>query len=101
MLRSSSLPPSMAAREEINKLLGPPTSEEIHSNKDLNSDLDPRPLIKRRSRARQRRNKMHCIPNFTRSHAKIEQELQERKNSNISTSTEPFKLHMSLRKVIF
>ncbi|XP_069688311.1 uncharacterized protein [Periplaneta americana] len=73
LLKSSSLPPSMAARERLSKAKA--MSEEV-----LNRDLD------------KPRRKKHKIPNYKKSHEQMRKELEERWNDNITTSPQPFTL---------
>lgn len=73
LLRSSSLPPSMAARQRL-------SNAKALSAEDLNSDSD-----------RPKRRK-HKIPNYKKNHEQIQKQLEDRWNDNITTSPEPFTL---------
>ncbi|XP_021941659.1 protein FAM161A-like isoform X3 [Zootermopsis nevadensis] len=73
LLKSSSLPPSMAARERLFKAKA--LSAEVY-----NSDSDG---LKRRK---------HKIPNYKKSHEQLQKELEDRWNDNITTSPQPFTL---------
>ncbi|PSN45982.1 hypothetical protein C0J52_09771 [Blattella germanica] len=73
LLKASSLPPSMAARERLSKARA--LSAEI-----LNRDPG-RP-----------KRKKHKIPNYRKSHEQIRRQLEDRWNDNITTSSLPFTL---------
>ncbi|XP_068082094.1 protein FAM161B [Anabrus simplex] len=81
LLKSSSLPPSMAAREEVAKSTNVP----VELSEDSGSGSD-RPKKKR-----------HKIPNYKKSHELMRRELEARWNENITTSPEPFHLKTERR----
>lgn len=73
LLKSASLPPSMAARERLSKA-------KALSTEVLNTDSQ-----------RPKRRK-HKILNYTKRHEQIQKELEEKCSNNITTSPQPFTL---------
>ncbi|KAJ9596116.1 hypothetical protein L9F63_012700 [Diploptera punctata] len=73
MLKASSLPPSMAARERLSKVRA--LSAEMLNNLS----------------GRTRRRK-HRIPDYRKSHEQLRKQLRDRWNDNVTTSPQPFTL---------
>ncbi|XP_046402211.1 protein FAM161A isoform X2 [Ischnura elegans] len=79
LLRSSSLPPSMAAREKANL-----RRERFSMDEDK---------VERCCRPKRKRSK---IPNYKLSHDILRMELEGRKNENITTTPQPFHLETAM-----
>lgn len=82
LLRSSSLPPSMAAREQL--------AQDLEHLKNLSKKISEPPKSEKRSK-----RKHYKIPDYKRSHDKIMRELEARYYENITTSPMEFSFKTS------